>query len=167
MSKTRTIFAALAAGLALAAPGVGLGQSTPQAAPAAGQPVMYGADAGEYTADGFSLRGRAEVLQGENRLRAERISGFTEGGDLKRVEASGEVYFVTPGETIRGERAVYDLTTGDVTVTGEVILSQGRNVLTGSRLVYNVRSQTARMDGAPRGAAGNRVQGVLYPRAGG
>lgn len=164
MSKTRITMAAAAATLILAAPGLSLSQSA--GGQGAGQPVMYGADAGEYTPDGFSLRGRAEVLQGDNRLRAERISGFTQGGDLSRVEASGEVYFVTPGETIRGDRAVYDLGAGEVVVTGDVILTQGRNVLTGSRLVYNVRSQSARMDGAPRGAAGNRVQGVLYPRAG-
>ncbi len=154
--------AILCAAALLAAPGVGLGQSG-----AADQPVMYGADSGEYTADGFSLRGRAELLQGGNRLRANAITGVTAGGDLTRVEAVGDVYFVTPTETIRGDRAVYALGDGEVVVTGDVILSQGQNVLTGGRLVYNVRTQSARMEGAPRGEAGRRIQGVFYPGSGG
>ena len=42
---------------------------------------------------------------------------------------------------------------GEVVVTGDVILTQGQNVLTGGRLVYNVNTEAARMEGAPRGAA--------------
>ena len=64
---------------------------------------------------------------------------------------------------MRGDRAVYTPDTGEVVVTGDVILTQGQNVLTGGRLVYNVNTEAARMEGAPRGAAGRRVQGVFYP----
>ena len=131
------------------------------------QPVMYGANSGEYTSNGFALRGAAEVLQGTNRLRADSINGFTAGGDLQRVEASGSVYFVTANETIRGDRAVYTLGNGEVVVTGDVILTQGKNVLTGGRLVYNVRTEHARMEGAPRTGSGSRIQGVFYPQNGG
>lgn len=161
MSTTGRTIAALAAFAAIA---FAAGADAQSARPAADQPVMYGADTGEYTDTGFALRGRAEVLQGDNRLRANSINGFTADGNLQRVEASGDVYFVTPEQTIRGDRAVYALGSGDVTVTGDVILTQGRNVLTGGRLVYNVRTGTARMEGAPRGGAGNRIQGVFYPQ---
>ena len=82
-----------------------------------------------------------------------------------QTEASGTVYFVTPDQSMRGDRAVYNLGNGEIVVTGNVILTQGKNVLTGSRLVYNINTETARMDGAPRGAAGSRVQGVFYPNS--
>ena len=121
-------------------------------------PVQYGADAGEYTPNGFALRGRAEVTQGTNRIRADAIQGFTTGSNLTRVEASGNVYFVTPDQSMRGDRAVYNLNEGTVMVTGDVILTQGQNVLTGGRLVYNVRTETARIE-----SAGARVRGVFYP----
>ena len=85
--------------------------------------------------------------------------------DLSRVEATGNVYFVPPDQSMRGDRAVYTLGNAEVVVTGDVILTQGKNVLTGSRLVYNINTETARMDGAPRGAAGSRVQGVFYPNS--
>jgi lipopolysaccharide export system protein LptA len=165
MSKFRpAIPAALAVLTMMAAPLLGGAQSAAPGPARTDGPVMYGADGGEYTPQGFALRGRAEVLQGDNRLRAEAINGFTSGGDLERVEASGDVYFVTPAQTIRGDRAVYTLGNGQVVVTGDVILTQGQNVLTGGRLVYDVRTQAARMEGAPRGAAGTRIQGVFYPQ---
>lgn len=154
MKKTRTLIASAAviAAVGLTAP---LALS---AQDATRQPVQYGADSGEYTPDGFALRGRAEVTQGTNRLRADAIRGYTSNGQLSRVEATGNVYFVTPDQSMRGNGAVYNLNDGTVVVTGDVILTQGQNVLTGGRLVYNVRTETARIE-----SAGNRVRGVFYP----
>ena len=70
---------------------------------------------------------------------------------------------MTPTQSMRGDRAVYAIGTGEVVVTGDVVLTQGQNVLTGGRLTYNVNTDAATMAGAPRGAAGNRIQGVFYP----
>ena len=86
------------------------------------------------------------------------MSGLNQTGE-SRIEASGNVYFVTPDQTIRGDRAVYTFATDEVVVTGDVILTQGKNVLTGNRLVYNVRTESARMEGG-----NGRVQGVFYPQ---
>ena len=157
MSKSNTMIAGAALLLALTVPATSGAQSS--RADASKQPVQYGADGGEYTPNGFSLRGRAELTQGGNRLRADAITGVTANGDLSRVEATGNVYFVTPDQSMRGDRAVYTLGNAEVVVTGDVILTQGKNVLTGNRLVYNVRTETARMEGG-----NGRVQGVFYPQ---
>ncbi|WP_297800221.1 LptA/OstA family protein [uncultured Brevundimonas sp.] len=153
MMNTKTLIASAAMIVALGLPAVTGAQTD-----ATRQPVQYGADAGEYTPDGFALRGRAEVTQGTNRLRADAIRGITSNGQLTRVEASGNVYFVTPEQSMRGNNAVYNLNDGSVVVTGDVILTQGQNVLSGGRLVYNVRTETARIE-----SGGNRVRGVFYP----
>lgn len=159
MATTIKAMAATAALALLALPTTGDAQSG-----ASRQPIAFGADEGEYTTTGASLRGRAEVVQGGNRLRADAMTlTRSAGGDLQRVEASGTVYLVTPEQSMRGDRAVYTPDTGEVVVTGDVILTQGQNVLTGGRVVYNVNTEAARMEGAPRGAAGRRVQGVFYP----
>ena len=158
MSKSKLTIAGAVLMTALALPAVSGAQNR---ADASRQPVQYGADSGEYTPDGFSLRGRAEVTQGSNRLRASAIRGFTANGDLTRIEATGEVYFVTPDQSMKGDRAVYTLNDGNVVVTGDVILTQGKSVLTGNRLVYNVRTETARIEG---GGGNGRVQGVFYPQ---
>src|SRR5690606_14610619 len=125
-------------------------------------PIMWGADTVEYVGETAILRGRAELVQGDNRFRANQISGFNQSGD-SRLEATGDVYFVTPEQTIRGDRATYDTASGDIVVTGDVILTQGENVMTGGRLTYNVRTETARIEGG----ANRRVQGVFYPESSG
>ena len=122
-------------------------------------PIAYGADAVEYVGGTLTLNGRAELIQGDNRLRANRISGFNNTGGESRMEATGDVFFVTPEQTIRGDRAVYTTADGVIVVTGDVILTQGQNVATGSRLTYNVRTESARFDSGSNG----RVQGVFYP----
>lgn len=154
--------AALTALTLLALPAVGDAQS---GRTTSNQPIAFGADDGEQTTDRISLRGRAEITQGQNRLRAEAITAYRDAqGQFTRVEATGTVYFVTPTQSMRGDRAVYTLANGELVVTGNVILNQGKNVLTGGRLTYNVNTDAATMSGAPRGeGAGSRIQGVFYP----
>lgn len=160
--STRNILGLVAAAAVMALPIAGDAQTPGNAADA---PIAFGGDDLELTADGYALIGRAEITQGGNRLRASRVNMTTgaNGQDVVRVEAVGDVYFVTPTQTMRGDRAVYDLSTDELVVTGEVILAQGENVLRGGRLVYNVRTETGRMAGAPT-ASGDRVQGVFYPQ---
>lgn len=129
--------------------------------PVSNQAIAVGADNASYENAGFSLRGRAEVTQGTNRLRANAIEGTGSDGGISRITASGDVYYVTPNETMRGDRAVYTDASKTIVVTGDVILTQGRNVLTGSRLTYNIDTGEAQMAG---GGSNNRVQGVFYPQ---
>jgi lipopolysaccharide export system protein LptA len=158
MSMTRTLTAAALA-LALAAlPTMGDAQSFQR-----GQPIMWGADQVSRTPTALSLRGRAELTQGENRIRADRVEAAVVDGGLARVEATGNVYFVTPEQTIRGDRATYTPANDTIVLTGDVILTQGENVMTGGRLTYNTRTGSAEMDGA---GEGGRVQGVFYPERG-
>jgi lipopolysaccharide export system protein LptA len=158
MSMTRTLTAAALA-LALAAlPTMGDAQSFQR-----GQPIMWGADQVSRTPTALSLRGRAELTQGENRIRADRVEAAVVDGGLARVEATGNVYFVTPEQTIRGDRATYTPANDTIVLTGDVILTQGENVMTGGRLTYNTRPGAAEMDGA---GEGGRVQGVFYPERG-
>ena len=159
--SARNILGTLAAAAVLALPVVGDAQSPGNSADA---PIAWGGDDLELTPNGFSLIGRAEITQGANRLRAGRVNLQTDAkGGVTRVEAIGDVYFVTPDQTARGDRAVYDLNTDELVVTGEVILAQGENVMRGGRLTYNVRTETGRMAGAPT-QGGDRVQGVFYPQ---
>ncbi|MEH6665811.1 MAG: LPS ABC transporter substrate-binding protein LptA, partial [Brevundimonas sp.] len=68
-----------------------------------GEPFMVGADDFELIqAEGLQIwRGRAEASQGENRLRAGEIRVYHQTRDggfgaAERIEAVGEVFFVTP-----------------------------------------------------------------------
>lgn len=126
-------------------------------------------------------RGNVEAVQDRNRMRADVMTLFfgarsgaaTQNvagnmGDFERLEATGKVYFVSTGpdgkttQVITGDRAVYVSASDTVTVTGNVILTQGQNVLQGSTLVLDNRTGRATLDAAA-GQNGGRVRGVFYP----
>lgn len=157
------------------------------AAPAAAQLAQNSDAPVDLTADELEVlnaqclsiwRGSAEALQDSSRLRADVLKTFfhvtgstrtasatsTSCGELQRIEAEGNVYYVTPEQRVRGRNAVYDAATETITVTGDVVAAQGQNVLRGDRLVINVSTGHAQMhtDVKGRGKPG-RVRGVFYP----
>jgi lipopolysaccharide export system protein LptA len=124
-------------------------------------------------------RGKAEALQGQDRLRADVLKAFFETkpggkgaattgacGDLLRMEAEGSVYYVTgKDQRVRGDAATYDANNDTVTVTGDVIAVQGQNVLRGRRMVFNTNTGEGHMTGGGTGVnAPNRPRGVIYPK---
>ena len=95
---TRSLFLSTAVVCAVALAGVATAQTRQNVS---NQPIMIGADGGERTATSFSLRGRAEVVQGDNRLRADSIQGANSaGGGIATVTASGNVYYVTDRKSV-------------------------------------------------------------------
>ena len=171
-------FVTLAAfGLALSAAGPALAQ---QLGPSADGPVDITADELEVQNKAcISIwRGRAEALQGEARIRANILravfspkagasgaTGTGACGDLIRMEAEGSVYYVTSKEQrVRGDAAVYDASSETVTMTGDVVAVQGRNVLRGTKMVFNTRTGEGRMVGSATGRnQAGRPRGVFYP----
>ncbi len=159
----RTLFAASLAALALGAPAMG------QAAPGEG-PLDISADSGEVfdTEGRLVYTGDVNVVRGGTRLRADRVEAFfdrTQGGgfrDLQRIVAEGEVFYVTASEIARGNRGVYDLVTGQITLTGDVVLTQGCNVSTGQRLVADLEGGSARLTGAEGEGQDQRVRSVFF-----
>jgi lipopolysaccharide export system protein LptA len=131
-------------------------------------PLAISADTSELDQAQNTVRfiGRAEAVQGDSRIRAGELRATFGDGmrQVLRIEATGDVYFVTPAQVARGDRAIYAVSEDTLTVTGDVILRQGENVLTGSRLVINTVSGQARMEGGPSEASSaRRVRGVFYP----
>ena len=101
-------------------------------------------------------RGAAEALQGDSRLRADTISvyGRPKGtgssgqpacGGTDRIVAEGHVYYVTPQQHVRGDKAVYTEASDEIVVTGDVIVVQGDDVARGQRLTINVTTHLARL----------------------
>jgi lipopolysaccharide export system protein LptA len=120
-------------------------------------------------------KGAAEALQGDSRLRADVItvyeatkgvdaSGQQSCGATQKVVADGHVYYVTPTQNARGNRAVYTAADDHIIMTGDVIVVRGNNVARGDRLVINVSTKQFTMESSATGAGTpNRVRGVFYP----
>jgi lipopolysaccharide export system protein LptA len=121
-------------------------------------------------------RGAAEALQGDTRLRADSISVYSHSkkdagsngqpacGGTDKIVAEGHVYYVTPQQHVRGDRAVYTEANDEIVVTGDVIVVQGDDVARGEKLTIDTNTHIARMEGQATGAGQpGRVRGVFYP----
>jgi lipopolysaccharide export system protein LptA len=60
------------------------------------------------------------------------------------------VTFVTATEAAEAESADYNLTDGTLTLSGNVLLTQGPSALSSDRMTINLKTGTARMDGRVR-----------------
>jgi lipopolysaccharide export system protein LptA len=80
---------------------------------------------------------------------------------IKRLEARGGVVVTQKEQTATGELGIFDMKTNTVTLTGNVIMTQGKNVLRGERLVVDLGNGVSRVE-AGKNASG-RVQMLLQP----
>jgi lipopolysaccharide export system protein LptA len=124
-------------------------------------PVDFSADRIELQdrADRVLLTGNVAVRQGDMTMSAARMTvAYTRAGttDVNRLDASGGVVVNSPTQTARGSIAIYDLDHRLITMLGGVTLTQGANVVRGARLVIDLDSGRASVDGSP--VAGNAAQ---------
>lgn len=134
-------------------------------------PVDVSADRIEVQdrADRAIFSGNVQVRQGNLALDAERItvaySGSVTGGvEVQRLDASGGVFVRSPSETARGQFGVYDLNRRLITLVGGVELNQGGNVIRGGRLVIDLNSGRAVIDGRSQGGDGIVTRGTSTGR---
>ncbi len=167
MTKLAAV-AALALGLA--------GPAAAQIAGSSDAPVDITADALEVVNNQcMSIwSGSAEALQDRTRLRADTIKTYSKKapgkangqgscGALDRMEAIGNVYYVTPQQKVRGDNAVYDVGAERIVITGDVVAVSGQNVIRGSRLVVNSATGDAQMEAGAKGPGKARPRAVIYP----
>ncbi len=157
-----------AAALAAAALLIGL------AAPALAQaPIAFGgvrADTSapvEVAADALSVdqstgratfSGNVEISQGDMRLSATTVTVDYAGDDRRRIralEAEGGVTLVSGPDAAEAGHARYDVEAGRVTLTGDVLVTQGSNVLTGQTMTVDLATGSAQVEG--------RVRSILQP----
>jgi lipopolysaccharide export system protein LptA len=138
-------------------------------------PVDVAADRIEVQdrADRAIFSGNVVARQAELTLNAARVTvayASTGGIQIQRIDASGGVTVRSPSETARGQYAIYDLNNRLITLIGGVTLTRGDSRVSGGRLVMDLSSGRAVMDGSGAGAAdapsgvantGGRVTGTF------
>ena len=113
-------------------------------------------------ADRVVLAGNVRVTQAGLTVTAPRMTvAYTRAGgtDVNRLDATGGVTVVKGDEMAKGNVAIYDLDRRLITMVGNVELRQRGNNLRGGRLVIDLSSGRATVDGrgAARGPDGNPV----------
>lgn len=123
-------------------------------------PIKGSADKVDYQQEVTVLSGQVDIRQDDVRILSDVMkifSGSESAGaeafnDVRRIEAIGNFYYITPEQEVRGERGIYESETDTFTVSGDVILLQGKdNIVTGDRLIYSLSDNNARVVGTCKG----------------
>jgi lipopolysaccharide export system protein LptA len=87
--------------------------------------------------------------------------------DIRKIEARGGVTVVTKDQSASGDLGVYDLKSKTITLTGNVVVSQGQNVIHGQRVVVDTITGNARVESNEGGGAvPGRVRALILPNKG-
>jgi len=150
MIRWIALFALLLANPALAQTNIDLGGITTNP----GDPVEVAADSLSVDQDtGTAIfEGNVLIGQGDLRIAAGRAQVVYDGesGDIASFVASGGVTFTTATEAAEAQNANYDLTNGQLVLSGEVLLTQGPSALSADRMVIDVETGNAQMEGRVR-----------------
>ena len=85
--------------------------------------------------------------------------------NIRRIEARGAVTVLTKDQNATGDLGIYDLKTKTITLSGNVVVSQGQNVIHGERVVVNTETGNARVESASSGPSGTSAAGTGRVRA--
>ena len=88
--------------------------------------------------------------------------------NIRRIEARGGVTVITKDQNASGDLGVYDLIAKTITLTGNVVVSQGQNVIHGERVVVDTVTGNARVESNNQGGGGtpSRVRALIQPGQG-
>jgi len=117
---------------------------------------------------GFSLKAKELAVyyagQPSSDIASANAGGGGADGRIRRIEAKGKVLVKTKDEqSATSEWANFDVEQQVVTIGGNVVLSQGENVLRGDRLVIDLQSGKSRFEVA--GESGKqRIRGLFQPK---
>ncbi|WP_284176665.1 lipopolysaccharide transport periplasmic protein LptA [Frigidibacter sp. SD6-1] len=161
------LFAALCALAVIPAAGASLAETQGGAPVAfsglkgeAGKPVEITADLLEVSQKDNQavFKGNVQAVQGDLRLSSDLLTvEYVEGDRTKidRLIADGNVLLSTPVEAAKAEHGIYFLATRELELTGNVVLTQNGDVMTGQKLIVDIDAGTGRMQG--------RVKTILQP----
>lgn len=128
--------------------GKALTMFSPEQTLTATEKFEYDVNAGKLTAFGDG-----KVVRGTDILEAETITAFLTGGKdgkntLDRLEATQNVRITTPTETLTGSKGVYNAKSNTAIITGNVKITRDKNVLTGERAEVDLNTDISRLFGS-------------------
>lgn len=125
------------------------------------EPVDITGDRLEVENDVATFIGNVRAVQGPAILTAERlVADLDDKGSFTKIHAVGTVRYSNGKEAITGARAVFDDVNRTITISENVVVTQGEQVMTGGELIYWVDTGKILFT-AP---AGKRIRGIFYAK---
>lgn len=141
------------------APLLGLAHAQLIAAGESNEPIDITGDTAEFQDNNAVWTGNVRVVQGETILTSERLEAvITDEGDFETITAIGSVRYSNGKEAITGERAVFDDAARTIVITDNVIVTQGKQVMSAGKITYWV--DTGKVFFTPE--AGKRIRGLFF-----
>ncbi len=81
--------------------------------------------------------------------------------EIETLEAKGNVVITTRQEVATGSYAIYRASTNKVELQGDVKITRGPNILTGTKAEVDLNTNISKIFGSPN--SNGRVRGVFYP----
>ena len=122
--------------------------------------------------------GNVIVNQGDTQMRSKELVVYYESGgppsrtaktqavaaqQIRRLVANGGVIVTTKDQRATGNVGIYDARANTMTLSGNVVLVQGPNVMRGDRLVVDLTSGLSRLDAEGKSTTPGRVHGLFVP----
>jgi lipopolysaccharide export system protein LptA len=124
--------------------------------------------------------GNVHLVQGDTTLRCKTLVVYYEpnntpgaikaerpgpGGQqqIRRLEAKGGVIVTQKDQTATGDNGVFDMKSNTVTLLGNVVVTQGQNILKGDRLVVNLTTGVSNVECGHSSQC--RVQALIQPNS--
>ncbi len=122
-----------------------------------------------------TFSGNVKVVQGDTTMRSKSLvvyyqndgkqngmkaatPGPTGSQQISRLEALGGVIVTQKDQTATGDKGLFDMRTNTVTLSGNVTVSQGKNVMRGERLVVDLTSGVSRVESSKQGPVRMLIQ---------
>lgn len=123
------------------------------------EPIDITGDTAEFQDNNAIWTGNVRVVQGEAILTSERLeAALDEDGDIEAITAIGSVRYSNGKEAITGERAVYTDAARTIVMTENVIVTQGKQIMSAGKITYWV--DTGKVLFAPE--PGKRIRGLFF-----
>lgn len=128
------------------------------------------------------FEGNVTVKQGDSTMRAPRLKVYYEGSmtkkkseksavnavqsakdgkksnqRIKKIEALGGIIITSKDQKATGDMGVFDMPTNTATISGNVVISQGPNVMKADKVIVDLNTGLSRLESA------GRVQGLFVP----
>ena len=130
-----------------------------QLAPSSDEPIDITGDAAEFQDNVAVWTGNVRVVQGEAILTTERLEAtLNDEGEFQSIQAIGAVRYSNGKEAITGDRADYSEQERAITISENVIVTQGKQIMSAGAVTYWI--DTGKVKFAPE--PGKRIRGIFY-----
>jgi lipopolysaccharide export system protein LptA len=124
-----------------------------------------------------TFSGGVHVVQGDTDMRSKTLIVYYEddskngkdavkaaqpgpagSNQIRRMEALGNVVVIQKDQVATGDRGDFDMRTNTVVLSGKVVVTKGKDLLRGERLVVNLTDGVSRMEGG-------QVEALFEPKS--